>query len=103
MTGGMMFRFNMLILLLGLCLSLGAVADDLEIYFGASTEQVKYDPNVLFIMDTSGSMTADDDTNESRMLRVQNALKETLRSVTNVNAGLMRFSDYGGPIPRTLR
>ncbi|WP_041714518.1 PilC/PilY family type IV pilus protein [Paraglaciecola sp. T6c] len=98
-----MSRFNMLILLLGLCPSLEAVADDLEIYFGASTEQVKYDPNVLFIMDTSGSMTADDDTNESRMLRVQNALKETLRSVTNVNAGLMRFSDYGGPILYPVR
>lgn len=98
-----MLQSRVLFLLICLISSAHVLADDLEIYFGASTEQVKYDPNVLFIMDTSGSMTANDDTNESRMLRVQNALKETLRSVTNVNAGLMRFSDYGGPILYPVR
>ncbi|MFQ3236063.1 MAG: type IV pilus assembly protein PilY1 [Paraglaciecola sp.] len=80
-----------------------AQADDLEIYLGTTTEQVKYDPNVLFIMDTSGSMAATDGTSESRMLRVQNALKETLSSVTNINAGLMRFSDLGGPVLYPVR
>jgi type IV pilus assembly protein PilY1 len=75
-----------------------AFADDLEIYLGTGTDQTTYAPNVLFIMDTSGSMTDKDGGTESRMLRVQNALKETLSTVTNVNAGLMRFSDYGGPI-----
>lgn len=80
-----------------------AQADDLEIYLGTSSEQVKYDPNVLFIMDTSGSMTAYDGTSQSRMLRVQNALKETLSSVTNINAGLMRFSDLGGPVLYPVR
>ncbi|MBN27391.1 MAG: pilus assembly protein PilY [Alteromonadaceae bacterium] len=98
-----MLYCRMLFLLLCLSSSMRAWADDLEIYFGTSNEQVKYDPNVLFIMDTSGSMGAYDNTNESRMLRVQNALKETLRSVTNVNAGLMRFSDYGGPILYPVR
>ncbi|MGY0626532.1 MAG: PilC/PilY family type IV pilus protein [Paraglaciecola chathamensis] len=98
-----MLYCRMLFLLLCLSSSMQAWADDLEIYFGTSNEQVKYDPNVLFIMDTSGSMGAYDNTNESRMLRVQNALKETLRSVTNVNAGLMRFSDYGGPILYPVR
>lgn len=96
-------KFKLLFLLFCLSVSVRILADDLEIYFGASTEQVKYDPNVLFIMDTSGSMTATDNTDESRMLRVQNALKETLRSVTNVNAGLMRFSDYGGPVLYPVR
>ncbi|WJG08480.1 PilC/PilY family type IV pilus protein [Aliiglaciecola sp. LCG003] len=75
-----------------------AFADDLEIYLGTSDAAVEYYPNVLFIMDTSGSMGGKDNTTETRMLRVQNALKETLGSVTNINAGLMRFSDFGGPV-----
>jgi type IV pilus assembly protein PilY1 len=78
-------------------------ADDLEIYLGTAGSEVTYNPNVLFIMDTSGSMTGKDGTTESRMLRVQNALKQTLNSVTNVNAGLMRFSDFGGPILYPVR
>jgi type IV pilus assembly protein PilY1 len=73
-------------------------ADDLEIYLGTAGSEVTYNPNVLFIMDTSGSMSSKDGGTESRMLRVQNALKETLNSVTNINAGLMRFSDFGGPV-----
>ena len=83
--------------------SCALLADDLEIYLGAAGSQVTYDPNILFIMDTSGSMTDKDGGYESRMLRVQNALKQTLSSVTNVNAGLMRFSDFGGPILYPVR
>ncbi|MFT7412392.1 MAG: type IV pilus assembly protein PilY1 [Paraglaciecola sp.] len=78
-------------------------ADDLEIYLGTAGSEVTYNPNVLFIMDTSGSMSIKDGGNESRMLRVQNALKETLNSVTNINAGLMRFSDFGGPVLYPVR
>ena len=78
-------------------------ADDLEIYLGTASNAVTYNPNVLFIMDTSGSMTGRDGGSESRMLRVQNALKETLNSVTNINAGLMRFSDFGGPVLYPIR
>jgi type IV pilus assembly protein PilY1 len=78
-------------------------ADDLEIYLGTAGSEVTYNPNVLFIMDTSGSMTGKDGGSESRMLRVQNALKETLNSVTNINAGLMRFSDFGGPVLYPVR
>jgi type IV pilus assembly protein PilY1 len=78
-------------------------ADDLEIYLGTAGSEVTYNPNVLFIMDTSGSMTGKDGGTESRMLRVQNALKTTLNSVTNINAGLMRFSDFGGPVLYPVR
>jgi type IV pilus assembly protein PilY1 len=78
-------------------------ADDLEIYLGTAGSEVTYNPNVLFIMDTSGSMTSKDGGSESRMLRVQNALKETLDTVTNINAGLMRFSDFGGPVLYPVR
>lgn len=79
-------------------ISMSAMGDDLEIYLGTSNQATEYYPNVLFIMDTSGSMGSKDGTYESRMLRVQNALKETLSTVTNINAGLMRFSDFGGPV-----
>lgn len=89
--------------LLSCMISMSAMGDDLEIYLGTSDASVEYFPNVLFIMDTSGSMDAYDGTGESRMLRVKNALKETLGSVTNVNAGLMRFSDFGGPILYPVR
>ena len=84
--------------LLFACIGVSALADDLDIYLGSSANSVTYNPNVLFIMDTSGSMTSTDNTGQSRMLRVQNALKDALGSATNINAGLMRFSDYGGPI-----
>lgn len=95
------------VILISFCLScfmgFGVFADDLEIYLGVADSQVTYNPNVLFIMDTSGSMTNKDGGSESRMLRVQNALKDVLSSATNVNAGLMRFSDWGGPILYPIR
>lgn len=75
-----------------------ATGDDLDIFIGTSNSAQTYNPNVLFIMDTSGSMGNKDGGTESRMLRVQNALKDALGSATNINAGLMRFSNYGGPI-----
>ncbi len=84
-------------------ISATAMGDDLEIYLGVAGSDVTYDPNVVFIMDTSGSMSEKDGGDESRMLRVQNALKQTLQSVTNINAGLMRFSDYGGPVLLPVR
>ncbi len=84
-------------------ISMSAMGDDLEIYLGTGGTSNTYNPNVLFIMDTSGSMGAKDDTDETRMLRVQNALKTALGSATNINAGLMRFSDYGGPILFPIR
>jgi type IV pilus assembly protein PilY1 len=84
--------------LLTILISMSAMGDDLEIYLGTGGSESTYNPNVLFIMDTSGSMQAKDGTDETRMLRVQNALKTALRSATNINAGLMRFSDFGGPV-----
>ena len=85
------------------CIGFSAFGDDLDIYLGNSSSAVTYNPNVLFIMDSSGSMGAYDNTSQTRMLRVQNALKEALGSATNINAGLMRFSDYGGPILYPIR
>ena len=84
--------------LLSIGIAWSAKADDLEIYLGTGNQAVTYNPNVLFIMDTSGSMSNKDDTNQTRLLRVQNALNDALASATNINAGLMRFSDSGGPV-----
>ena len=89
--------------LLSVMISITAMGDDIEIYLGVANDQVTYNPNVLFIMDTSGSMSAKDGGSQSRMLRVQNALKAALQSTTNINAGLMRFSDFGGPVLYPIR
>ena len=88
---------------LSILISFSAFADDLEIYLGTGSSELQFNPNVMFIMDTSGSMTNKDGTTQSRMLRVQNALKEALSSATNINAGLMRFSDFGGPVLFPIR
>ncbi|GMM68804.1 hypothetical protein MTsDn1_20990 [Alteromonas sp. MTD1] len=85
------------------CIGFSAFGDDLDIYLGNANSAVTYNPNVLFIMDSSGSMGGYDGTDQTRMLRVQNALKAALGSATNINAGLMRFSDYGGPILYPIR
>ncbi|NVK54632.1 MAG: pilus assembly protein PilY [Alteromonadaceae bacterium] len=87
------------LLTLSLCgIAHNATGDDLDIFIGTADSATTYNPNVLFIMDTSGSMGGMDGGDESRMFRVQNALKSALGTATNINAGLMRFSDYGGPI-----
>nr|WP_241664418.1 PilC/PilY family type IV pilus protein [Ningiella ruwaisensis] len=85
-------------LFLSFFINLSAFGDDLEIYTGSGDVEAAYNPNVLFIMDTSGSMSEKDGTDFSRMQRVQTALNKALSEATNVNAGLMRFSDYGGPV-----
>ena len=90
-------------MMLSAMISATAMGDDLDIYIGSGNTAVTYNPNVMFIMDTSGSMGSKDGTSESRMLRVQNALKDALREATNINAGLMRFSDFGGPVLYPVR
>ena len=88
---------------LWLCIGASAMGDDLDIYLGTADSAVTYKPNVMFIMDTSGSMTNKDGTSSSRMLRVKDALKTALNSATNLNAGLMRFSNVGGPVLYPVR
>ena len=90
--------FSISACLLAFMISFSAFGDDLEIYLGSGDVEVTYKPNVLFIMDTSGSMSARDNTDTTRMQKVQDALRNALGNASNINAGLMRFSDYGGPI-----
>lgn len=73
-------------------------AADTEIFFGGTNANSGIRPNVLFILDTSGSMTGTDGTGISRINRMKDALKAILNSVSNINVGLMRFTNPGGPI-----
>ncbi|RDE24101.1 VWA domain-containing protein [Motiliproteus coralliicola] len=72
-------------------------ADDTEIYFGGSTN-VTVKPNVLFVLDTSGSMTSTDGGSTTRLDRMKSSLIDILNNIQDVNVGLMRFSNPGGPI-----
>ncbi|WP_421861823.1 PilC/PilY family type IV pilus protein [Motiliproteus sp.] len=77
-------------------------ADDTEIYFGGSAK-VTVKPNVLFILDTSGSMKEKDGGNISRMDRMKQALTNVLNNAEDINVGLMRFTNPGGPVLYPMR
>jgi len=47
-------------LTLGICCSVPALADDTEIYVNSTTPSPEVRPNILFIVDTSGSMKEPD-------------------------------------------
>lgn len=78
-------------------------ADDTEIFFGQTTTR-DTQPNVLFILDGSGSMNWYDCANgdvwtvpciggtTTRLERLRSALTTVLQSSSNINVGLMRFS-----------
>ena len=89
--------------LFGFCYTLMAatpvMADDTDIFFGATPDSPNTRPNVLFILDTSGSMgTEVGNTNRTRMQHMQEALNQILDNATGVNVGLMRFTGPGGPV-----
>ncbi len=73
-------------------------ADDTEIYIGTNVLAGATRSNVLFILDTSGSMSGKDGTGISRLDRMKDALDQLLDKINNVNVGLMRFTKPGGPI-----
>ncbi|MDH5325354.1 MAG: PilC/PilY family type IV pilus protein [Gammaproteobacteria bacterium] len=79
------------------------LADDIEVFFGSGTSAGVTTnpaaPNVLFILDTSGSMRTEVGTsNLTRMQHMKAALHQILDTATGINVGLMRFNDPGGPI-----
>jgi type IV pilus assembly protein PilY1 len=80
-------------------------ADDIEIYFssgstsGNTGEAIR--PNVLFILDTSGSMGASipEAGGQSRLNVMKDAVKQVINDVEDINVGLMRYtSSSGGPV-----
>ena len=78
-------------------------ADDTEIYFSASSSSDSaLRPNVLFILDTSGSMSTIADSGQARIDELKQAMEQVLETLNDVNVGLMRFnaagSQVGGPV-----
>ncbi|MFK7852755.1 MAG: PilC/PilY family type IV pilus protein [Granulosicoccus sp.] len=75
-----------------------AYADDTEVFFGQVDPNTNVHPNVLFVLDTSGSMNSGDGGySGTRLERMKSALNTILDNSTNVNVGLMRMNGfYGG-------
>ncbi len=76
------------------------LADDTEIYFGNDSASVtSIQPNILFVLDTSGSMAWEaGDTGVSRLDTMKEALRRLISDTNNVNMGLMRFNRPGGAV-----
>jgi type IV pilus assembly protein PilY1 len=96
-------RYIHLVCVFALILASGtASADDTEIYFSSAKNTIAaaVRPNVLLILDTSGSMTSIvPGTGESRIQVMKDAMKKILDSMEDVNVGLMRFThNDGGPV-----
>lgn len=89
-----------LVLSLSLACVASASADDTEIFFSGSSNAGNNGSNVLFVLDTSGSMGAKDGGSESRMTRMKNGIRAILDQSTGVNVGLMKYNGVygGGPI-----
>lgn len=86
------WMFTLGTLLPGLAL-FPAIADDTELLFSAGSK-----PNVLFILDSSGSMYELDSADESRLKRLKNAMHSLIGSAENMNIGVMRFNGSGGNV-----
>ncbi|PWK50918.1 PilC/PilY family type IV pilus protein [Pleionea mediterranea] len=81
------------------CVS-SAYADDTEIFYSESNRNPQI-PNILFIVDTSGSMSSDatsDEDGPDRLEVVQNTLLQLIETLPESNVGLSRFTVPGGPI-----
>ena len=79
-------------------------ADDTEIYLGNVDVTTSVRPNVLVVLDTSGSMSNMDGMSQDRLDRMNDALETILDDANNINVGLMRFTDPGRahPVSRVL-
>jgi len=75
-------------------------ADDTEVFFGQNDDAFRTNPNVLFILDISGSMREDDNTDSSRLDRLKEAMRSLLDQSNGFNVGIMTFqgSNGGGAI-----
>lgn len=73
---------------------MAALADDTEIFFTDRTNLVR--PNIMFILDTSGSMGTDDVDGETRLKVMKDAATSLLNNLEDVNVGLMVFGGDEG-------
>ncbi len=75
-----------------------ALGDDTEIYFGQTQANQSTNPNILFIIDSSGSMNnavPGDALGRDRMEVVRDVANDFIANMSDVNLGLMQF-EYGG-------
>ena len=107
----LMSKLGLVILYSFGCLQ-AAYADDTEVFFAPASSTQTIKPNVMFIIDTSGSMrwgvdgTRTVPYEDRRLTIVKGVMDDLLSDLTNVNAGLMRFnrgnssdsSAKGGPV-----
>jgi len=84
--------FSLCVLFAALILGPVSHADDTEIFFGQSKDAFNTNPNILFILDTSGSMGSWDNAGMSRMDRMKIAMRVLLQESSSYNVGLMGFS-----------
>jgi len=70
--------------------------DDTEIFFGKEGVGSSSNPNILFVLDTSGSMGGRDGMDQTRMERMQAAMNLLLDQSSSFNVGLMGFNGSGG-------
>jgi type IV pilus assembly protein PilY1 len=83
-----------------------AQATDTDVFLGSATaDSANVKPNIMFIVDTSGSMGFESDTTPgvSRMGILKPALIDILSGLSNVNVGLMTFNSAGGPVRYPIR
>lgn len=65
-------------------------ADDTEIFFGGPTIDQGIRPNVLFILDDSGSMSG------TRMTQLKSAFSTIINNAGNINVGIMALNTKNG-------
>ncbi|WP_371364785.1 pilus assembly protein PilY [Pseudomonas sp. QL9] len=80
----------------GIGFATASYADDTEIFFGGQSIDSSVRPNVLFVLDNSGSMAWRTDSNnnpwgneQSRMTVLKQSFSDIITSTNGINAGLM--------------
>lgn len=98
------------LLMLGIAISIilpgNSYADDTEVFLGVTTNTIGVQPNVLFLLDTSGSMGGQIGGGDStvRMVAMKQAMAQIIGTANNLNIGLMTFNgNNGGPVRLPVR
>lgn len=71
-------------------------ADDTEVFFGQNEGAFQTNPNVLFVLDVSGSMRNKDGGTISRLDRMKSAMRTLLDQSNGFNVGVMTFQGERG-------
>ena len=73
-------------------------AEDTEIFVGGASSGSGVKPNVLFILDNSGSMNSYLGAGKTRLETMKESFSDIINSVSGVNVGIMRFNAPGGSV-----